>query len=169
MGQQFFAGAIDKLQAVLPVERKHSHVDFSHDGAQQRRRFHRAETLFAQRLAQVVDFEHYLAERVARKRAPPANGKVAFTNRCEDVGECLQRPDDALFEIERDAQPQQHEEQIDGPLHLRGVAAVPQQEGTQRYAGKTSRKREQRDAPFKLESVYHVRAPGSREENDVLF
>ena len=138
---------------MLAIERKHDHVDLVHHGSQQRRRFHRAEPLFAQRLAQVVYFEHHLAERVTRKRAPPANGKVTFTNRSENVGERLQRPDDALFEIERDAEPQECEKQIDGPLHLRGVVAVPQQEGTQRYAGKTSRKREQRNAPFEFEPV----------------
>ena len=113
LGQQSFTGAIDELQSLLAVESEDRDVDFSHDGAQERRGFHRAESLFAQCLAQVVHFQHHFAERVARERTPPANRVVTFANGGKNVGKRLQRTDDAGLEIEGDAEPQQSEQQID--------------------------------------------------------
>src|ERR1700752_5538770 len=85
LGQQSLTRTIHELQTLLTVKRKHSNVDLRHDRTQQRRRFHCAESLLAQRLAQIVYFKHHLAKRVAGKRAPPANRVVAFTNSSEDV------------------------------------------------------------------------------------
>ncbi len=146
-------GAIDELQALFAVEGKDGDVDLGHDGAQQRGCFHRAESLFAQCLAQVVHFEHHFAERVAGERAAAANRVVAFANGGKNVGECLQRTDDARLEIERDAEPQQDQQQIDGPLHLGGVAVVPEQERTQSDRRETRRQREQSDPPFEFQTM----------------
>src|SRR5688500_7599513 len=85
LGQEFFTRAVDELQTLITVERKDGYVDLAHECAQQRRRFHRAQSLFAQSLAEVVDFQHDFAERIACKRAAPAYGKVTFTNRGENV------------------------------------------------------------------------------------
>ena len=138
LGQQSFTGAIDELQPLLAVEGKDRDVDLSHDGAQERRGFHRAESLFAQRLAEVVHFQHHFAERVARERTSSANRVVAFADGGKNRKR-LQRTDDAGLEIEGDAEPQRDEQQIDGPLHLCGIAVVPEQKGAQTDGGKPAK------------------------------
>ena len=71
LGQQSFACAINKSQALFAIKSKDGDVNFGHHRSQQRGGFHRAESLFAQRLAQVVYFQHHFAERVAQSARRP--------------------------------------------------------------------------------------------------
>jgi hypothetical protein len=57
----------------------------------------------------------------------------------------LQRPNNALFEIEGNAQPEKYEEEIDRPLRPAGVVIPPQQKCTEPYRREPGGKREERN------------------------
>ncbi len=77
------------------IEREHRDVDLGADLVQQRAGLERFEALIAQRLAQRVDFDHDLAERIARVGVAAAQRVVAFAQCFEHVRERLQRADHA--------------------------------------------------------------------------
>ena len=104
LAEQPLAGAVDEPQPPALVEGEHRDVDLRHHLAQQRRRLERVEALVAQRLGERVDLDHHLAERVAAARAARADREVALAQRREQVGEGLQRQDDALAQREREAE-----------------------------------------------------------------
>ena len=65
----------------------------------------------------------------------------------------MQWSDDARLEIEGNSEPQKDQEQIDGPLDLRGIAVVPKQEGTQADRRKTSEQSKQSDTPLEFQTM----------------
>ena len=56
-----------------------------------------------------------------------------------------------MFEIEGDAQPEQCEQQIDGPLNLGRIVVVPEEEGTKTYGWKTGPESQKGYAPLKFD------------------
>src|SRR5258708_882074 len=76
-GQQFFTGAIYQSQSRFTVKSKSRHIDLGHHCAQQSSRLERAQSLFAQRLSEVVDFEHYFAERITGRGPSTADRVIA--------------------------------------------------------------------------------------------
>src|SRR5690348_8663672 len=80
-GEQTLARAVDEAQLALIVEGKDGYVELFHDRAQQTGGFHGAQPLRAKRLAQGVDFQHDLAERVVGAGLACAEGKVLFAHR----------------------------------------------------------------------------------------
>jgi hypothetical protein len=83
--QQPFACPVNQAQALVSIKRKNSHIDFRHYGAQKRSGFHRAQALIAQGLAQVVNFQHDFAKRVAHGCTATADGIVALANGGENI------------------------------------------------------------------------------------
>ena len=67
-----------------------------HDRAQQRGRFEGAEPLHAQGLAERIDLQQDLAERVVDPRAASANRVIAFAQSGEQIAHGLERTDDML-------------------------------------------------------------------------
>ena len=51
---------------MLRIEREHRDVDLFHDGAEERRRLDRAETLFVQRFGERIDLDERRAQRIIR-------------------------------------------------------------------------------------------------------
>ena len=60
------------------------------------------------------------AERVVGARRAPANREISLAERAEQVGEGLQREDDAFPHREGEAQPGAEDDDAEGPLDLRG-------------------------------------------------
>ena len=92
---QPLAGAVDHAQALLRIEGEHGDVDLLHDRAQQRRGLDRAQPLIVQRLGERIDLEQRGAERIVGVRGAAADREVVLAQRRQQVGQRLQRHDDA--------------------------------------------------------------------------
>ena len=80
----------------------------------------------------------------------------------------MQRPDDALFEVEGDAQPEEHEEEIDGPLHRARVVVVPKQKRAEAHGGKTGSERKDSNAPLKFKAATPDRRVEAGDRSDMF-
>ena len=134
LAEQPRAGAVHEPQFVLLVEGEHGDVDLRHDLAQQCRCFQRVEPLLAQRLDQRVHLDHHLAQRIAAASAARADREVPFAERREQIGEGLQREDDALAQREGEAKTEGDDEDRQRPLDLRRVIAGPEKNQRNRRA-----------------------------------
>ena len=128
-------GAVDDTESMFRIEREHRDVDLLHDRAQERRGFDRAEALFVQRFGQRIDFDERRAERIIGIGGAAANGEVVFAEGRKQIGQCLQRHDDAG--PDRGGEAEQGAEDEDGqrPLDLRGVRLGPQDPQRREGAG----------------------------------
>ena len=77
------------------IEREDGDVDLLHHRAQQRRGLDRAEPLLVQRFGELVDFDQHRAERIVGIGGAAADGEVVLAHGGEQVGQRLQRQDDA--------------------------------------------------------------------------
>ena len=145
LGEEPRAGPIDEFELVLFVEREHGDVDFRHDLAQQGGRFEGIEPLMPERFDEGVHLDHHLAERIAAARASGTDGEVPFAERGKQVRQGLQGKDDSLAEREGEAETKRDDEYGQGPLHLRGVVAGPQENQGDGCPGKCRGERHQKN------------------------
>ena len=125
LGEQVLPGAINQTQPSVGIEREHRYVDLGHDGAQERGRFERAEALHPQRLAQCIDLEQHLAERVVCARAARPNRVIAFAQRGEQIAHRLQRMHDVVARRRNESGRANDDHDGERPLHFRAEIAKP--------------------------------------------
>jgi hypothetical protein len=126
--EQALAGAVHEAQPPIGIEGEQRDVDLLHHRAQQRRGLDGAEPLFVQGLGQGVDFGHHVAQRIALRRAPAADGEVVLAHRGDEVGQRLQRRHDVRPQGRHRAAGGDGEQQRHGPAHLGRVVARPEQQ-----------------------------------------
>ena len=80
---------------MLRIEGEHRDVDLLHDRAEERGGLDRAEALFVQRFGERVDLDQRGAEWIIRIGGAAANREVVLAKGGKQVGQRLQRHDDA--------------------------------------------------------------------------
>ena len=113
-------------KSMLRIEGEDRDVDLLHDRAQQRRGFDGAEPLLVQRLGQRVDLDQRRAERIVRVGGAAADREVVLAKRGEQVGERLQRHDDARADRCGESEQRAEDEDRQRPLDLRRVRLSPE-------------------------------------------
>ena len=141
------AGAVHELELVVFVEGENRDIDLRHHFSQERRRLERVQALVAERFHERVDLDHDLAERVAAARAAGPNREVTLAERGKQVGERLERQDDALAERQRKTQAERDDEDAQRPLDLGREVARPQEDEGDECPRQRRGERHQQDAP----------------------
>ncbi len=127
LAQQPLAAPVHQPQPAVAVEGEHRHVDLLDHPPEQRGGLQLPESLPPERLAQRVHFQQRETERVVGIGAAGPDGVVAFAQRGEEVGDGLERTDDALAQEERAEQPGADREQGEGEPDSQRVVAGPEQ------------------------------------------
>src|SRR5216683_481721 len=152
--EEAFAGTIDEAQFVFVVEGENGHVDFFHNGAQERGGFEGAEALLAQRLAEGIDFDHDFAHGVVAASAAPAHGEIFFAHGGEEIGKSLQGKRDAMAHGNCKAEPQADDEQAQSPHGAGGIVAGPQENHGDERARQTGRHGQEQNMTFVAEWLH---------------
>ena len=132
-------------KVMLRIEGEHRDVDLLHDGAEQRRGFDGAEALLVQRLGERVDFDQRRAERIVGVGGAAADREVVFAKRGQQVGQRLQRHDDARADRGGEAEQRAEDDDRQRPLDLRRVRLGPEDPQRGDRAGNAGAKREEED------------------------
>ena len=162
LAQQASAGAVHELELVVFIEGENRDIDLRHHLSQERRRLERVEALVAERFDERVDLDHDLAERVAAARAAGPNREVTLAERGKQVGERLERQDDALAERQRKTQAERDDEDAQRPLDLGREVACPQEDEGDECPRQRRGERHQQDAAV----VAQARLAGRRHDRD---
>ena len=137
LAHQSLAGAVDDAQAMFGIESEDGHVDLFHDRAQERRGFDGTEPLFVQGFCERVDLNQRGAERIVRVRGAAANREVVFAQGGEQVGQGLQRYDDASSDRSGESEQRAEDDDRQRPLDLRRVRFSPEDPKRGERAGKS--------------------------------
>src|SRR5579885_3136624 len=148
--EESLAGAIYKAELKVVIESEDGEIDFFHHGAEERRGFEGAETLRTQRFAEGVHFDHDFAAG----GAAAADGEILLAHGGENVGKSLQREDDAMLERDGEANPENKQEDGDGPGGAGGKVAGPEQNDGDEGTWEAGGQREELDAAF---VIHHSR------------
>src|SRR4051812_6702399 len=89
-------GVVDKLQRVVPIERKERCVHDLKNARKKSRGLKRADTLPLKEVGQRIDLAGQFSNRIRRTSATSAKRVVAFAKRRDYVGKSLQRPHQSL-------------------------------------------------------------------------
>src|SRR4026209_2601082 len=106
MTHQPFARAVHESQELLIVKCKNGYIDFFHDLSQQRSGFQSSEPLFAQRCAELINFQHDIIERITWFSTLCANRVIPFMQSSKHVGNCLQRTNNFFARGKSKAEPE---------------------------------------------------------------
>ncbi len=156
LGQQALARSIDQPQTLLIIEGKHGEIDLLHDRPQEGRGFQGAEALMFQRVAQGIDFEQHLTERITLPGTAAPEREVLLPQRGKKIGQGLERSNDALTRRERETQPRRQQEPGERPLGEGSPFRVPGQDEGDDHGWQTRQPDEQHDVAIVGEALLHA-------------
>ena len=148
LSEQPLSGAVCQAEPALLIEGEDRDVDLGHDAAQQRRRLERAQPLSPEGVGKRVDLQQRLAESVVRPPAARPDREVPLPHRGEEIGDRLERQNDAVPEAVREPEPEEDDRRGQSPAESRGEASRPQERQGHDQSGQRGREREQEDPPL---------------------
>jgi hypothetical protein len=153
--EEGFAGSVGKAETLAVVEGEDGDVEFGHDGAEECAGVHGPEALFVEGFAEGIDLDQDLAEGVIASGIPAADGKVPLADSVEDVGEGVEREEDAAEEGGPDECGGGEQHDGDGPPGRGLVGAGPEQVQRSGGAGKGGQESKKPQALFEPEAFSH--------------
>ncbi len=127
LSEQFFAEAVRELEEPRVVEREDGDVDLPHDLGQQGSGLEGSQALVPECRGESIDLQEHLAQRIVGARSPRADREVFLAHGGEQVGDRLQRDDDALAQRVGAAEPPENDERGERPAHLRRHRRAPEE------------------------------------------